>query len=124
MASYLKSVSQSAGGAILNVGNEILGYPVFHSTNVAQQTLVAARRTSAASRSDDTIDIRPIYFVDPSDVFIARFGGLDITIDALTNAHLGSIRLIANMYANGNVRRAGSIQLLAGLTANTTPTTV
>jgi len=124
MASYLKSVSQSSGGAILNVGNEILGYPVFHSTNVAQQTKVAATYFSGISDANDTIEFRPIYFVDPSDVFIARFGGLDITIDALTNAHLGSIRLIANMYANGNVRRAGSIQLLAGLTANTTPTTV
>ena len=124
MASYLKSVSQSSGGAILNVGNEILGYPVFHSTNVAQQTKVAKTYFDGISDADDTIAFRPIYFVDPSDVFIARFGGLDITIDALTNAHLGSIRLIANMYANGNVRRAGSIQILAGLTAATTPTTV
>ena len=36
MAAALKGVSQSDGGQILNVGNEILGYPVFTSTNVSQ----------------------------------------------------------------------------------------
>lgn len=124
MAAYLKSVSQSAGGQILNVGNEILGYPVFASTNVAQQTAVADTYFSAITDANDTIAFRPIYFVDPSDVFIAKFGGLDVTIDALTLAHQGTIRLIANMYADANVRRAGSLQILAGLTANTTPTAV
>jgi HK97 family phage major capsid protein len=124
MAAYLKSVSQSAGGQILNVGNEILGYPVFASTNVAQQTAIADTYFSAITDADDTIAFRPIYFVDPSDVFIAKFGGLDVTIDALTLAHQGTIRLIANMYADANVRRAGSLQILAGLTANTTPTAV
>ena len=124
MAAYLKSVSQSAGGQILNVGNEILGYPVFASTNVAQQTAIAKTYFSAISDANDTQQFRPIYFVDPSDVFIAKFGGLDVTIDALTLAHQGTIRLIANMYADANVRRAGSIQVLAGLTAASTPTVV
>ena len=41
MASFLKQVSQSTGGAILNSGNEILGYPVFTSTNATTQTVVA-----------------------------------------------------------------------------------
>lgn len=124
MSAYMKGVSQSDGGAILNVGNEILGYPVFSSTNVQAQTVVADTYFSGIADADDTLSIRPIFFVDPSDLFIAKFGGLDVTIDPLTLAHQGTIRLIANMYANANVRRAGSVQVLAGLTANTTPTTV
>ena len=122
MAAYLKSVSQSAGGQILNVGKEILGYPVFASTNVEQKSGVVAKTYfSGITSATNTTSFRPIYFVDPSDVFIAKFGGLDVTIDALTLAHQGTIRLIANMYADANVRRAGSIQVLAGLTANATP---
>ena len=124
MAAYLKGVSQSAGGAILNVGNQVLGYDVFSSTNVGQKTVVADTYCSGIADADDTIGIRPIYFVDPSDLFIAKFGGLDVTIDSYTLAHQGTIRLIANMYANGNVRRSGSVQVLGGITANTTPTTV
>ena len=121
MAAYLKGVSQSAGGQILNVGNEILGYPVFASTNVAQQTVVADTYFSGIASTSTETSIRPIFFVDPSDLFIAKFGGLDVTIDALTLAHQGTIRLIANMYADANVRRAGSVQVLAGLTAAATP---
>jgi len=121
MAAYLKGVSQSAGGQILNVGNEILGYPVFASTNVAQQTVVADTYFSGITSTTTETSIRPIFFVDPSDLFIAKFGGLDVTIDALTLAHQGTIRLIANMYADANVRRAGSVQVLAGLTGDATP---
>jgi HK97 family phage major capsid protein len=121
MAAYLKGVSQSAGGQILNVGNEILGYPVFASTNVATQTPIAKTYFSDITDAADTTTIRPIFFVDPSDLFIAKFGGLDVTIDALTLAHQGTIRLIANMYADANVRRPGSVQVLAGLTAAATP---
>ena len=124
MSAYMKGVSQSDGGQILNIGNEVLGYPVFSSTNVQTQTVVADTYFSGITDADDTLVVRPIFFVDPSDLFLAKFGGLDVTIDPLTLAHQGTIRLIANMYANANVRRAGSVQVLAGLTANTTPTTV
>ena len=121
MAAYLKGVSQSSGGAILNQGNEILGYPVFTSTNVAQQHVDAQDYFSGIASATNDVDIRPIFFIDPSDLFIARFGGLDVTVDALTLAHQGTIRLIANMYADANVRRAGSVQVLGGLTANVDP---
>ena len=74
MAGYLKGVSQSAGGQILNIGNEILGHPVFASTNVAAQTVVADTYFSGITDADDTLSIRPIYFIDPSDLFIPKFG--------------------------------------------------
>ena len=121
MAAYLKGVSQSAGGQILNVGNQILGYPVFTSTNVVQQTVVADTYFSGIASTSTQTSIRPIFFIDPSDLFIAKFGGLDVTIDPLTLAHQGTIRLIANMYADANIRRTGSVQVLAGLTAAATP---
>jgi len=95
------------------VNNTVLGYPVFASTNVETQSVVAKTYFSGISSSTNTTTIRPIFFIDPSDLFIAKFGGLDVTIDPLTLAHQGTIRLIANMYANANVRRAGSVQVLA-----------
>ena len=104
-----------------NQGNEILGYPVFTSTNVATQHVDAQGYFSGIASATNDVDIRPIFFIDPSDLFIARFGGLDVTVDALTLAHQGTIRLIANMYADANVRRAGSVQVLGGLTADVDP---
>ena len=124
MASFLKQVSQSSGGAILNSGNEILGYPVFTSTNAATQTVVADTYFSGITDTNDTISIRPIFFLDPADIFYAVFGQLDVTIDPYTSAHTGVVRLIADYYADGAIRRTGSGRILAGLTANTTPTTV
>lgn len=125
MAAALKGVSQSAGGQILNVGNEILGYPVFTSTNVANQTVVAQTYfTSTITDANDTVVTRPIFFLDPADIFYATFGNLDVTIDGFTEAHKGVVRLIADYYADGAIRRNGSGRVLHGLTANTTPTTV
>lgn len=121
MAAYLKGVSQSTGGVIANVNNTVLGYPVFASTNVATKSVVAKTYFSGITSTTNTTTIRPIFFIDPSDLFIAKFGGLDVTIDPLTLAHQGTIRLIANMYANANIRRAGSVQVLAGLAADATP---
>lgn len=124
MASFLKQVSQSSGGAILNSGNEILGYPVFTSTNATTKTVVADTYFSGITDTDDTLVVRPIYFLDPADIFYAVFGQLDVTIDPYTSAHTGVVRLIADYYADGAIRRTGSGRILAGLTANTTPTTV
>ena len=125
MAAALKGVSQSAGGQILNVGNEILGYPVFTSTNVAKQTVVAQTYfTSTITDANDTLVTRPIFFLDPADIFFAVFGGLDVTVDPYTDAHKGQVRLIADYYADGAIRRTGSGRVMHGLTVATTPTTV
>ena len=125
MAAALKGVSQSAGGQILNVGNEILGYPVFTSTNVSKQTVVAQTYfTSTITDANDTLVTRPIFFLDPADIFFAVFGGLDVTVDPYTDAHKGQVRLIADYYADGAIRRLGSGRVMHGLTVNTTPTTV
>ena len=124
MAAALKGVSQSAGGQILNVGNEILGYPVFTSTNVGNKTVVAKTYFSNVSDVNDTLACRPIMFLDPADIFFAVFGGLDVTVDPYTDAHKGQVRLIADYYADGAIRRAGSGRVLHGLTADTVPTTV
>lgn len=122
MAAHLKGVELSTGsGLVLNQGNNVLGYDVFTSTNVAASSVVAKTYFSGITSATNTTTVRPIFFVDPSDLFIAQFGGIDITVDPYTLGHNGVIRLIADMYANANVRRAGSIRVLAGLTANATP---
>ena len=121
MAAYLKGVSQSAGGQIANVGNEILGYPVFTSTNVGTKAVTAKTYFSGISDASDAATVRPIYFLDPADIFYATFGNLDVVIDPYTSAHTGVVRLIADYYADGAIRRTGSGRLLAGLTAAATP---
>ena len=122
MAAHLKGVELSTGsGLVLNQGNQVLGYQVFSSTNVAQQHVDADPYFSGITSTTNDVDIRPIFFVDPSDLFIAQFGGIDITVDPYTLSHQGTVRLIADYYANANVRRAGSVRVLAGLTVNQDP---
>lgn len=121
MAASLKNVSQSAGGPIANVSNEILGYRVFTSTNVSAKTVVAKTYFSGITSTTNETSVRPIYFLDPADIFYATFGNLDVTIDGFTEAHKGVVRLIADYYADGAIRRTGSGRILAGLTAAATP---
>ena len=121
MASYLKGVESSAGGQVANLNNNVLGFPVFTSTNVKQQTVVADTYFSGIASTSNETDIRPIMFLDPADIFFAVFGNLDLTIDPFTQAHTGVVRLVADYYADGAIRRTGSGRILAGLTANATP---
>lgn len=120
MASYLKGVVPTAGGPQLHLNGQVLGYDVFTSTQVEVTHVNAKDYFSGITSTTNDLDVRPIFFIDPSDLFIAQFGGIDITVDPYTLGHAGTIRLIANMYANADVRRAGSIRVLAGLTANQT----
>ena len=124
MASYLKGVESSAGGQVANLNNSILGYPVFTSTNVKRQTVVADTHFTGIADADDPIALRPLFFLDPADIFFAVFGNLDLTIDPFTQAHTGVVRLVADYYADGAIRRTGSGHFYPGLTAATTPTTV
>jgi len=121
MSSYLKGVESSAGGQVANLNNNVLGFPVFTSTNVKQQTVVADTYFSGIASTTTETDIRPILFLDPADIFFAVFGNLDLTIDPFTQAHTGVVRLVADYYADGAIRRTGSGRILGGLTANATP---
>lgn len=121
MASYLKGVESSAGGQVANLNNTVLGFPVFTSTNVETQSVVAKTYFSGITSTTNTTTVRPIFFLDPADIFYATFGNLDVTIDGFTEAHKGVVRLIADYYADGAIRRTGSGRILAGLTANATP---
>lgn len=125
MAAFLKGVESSAGGTVANIGNQVLGYNVFTSTNATQKTGVAQTFFgSTITDANDTVSYRPIYFLDPADIFLAVFGTLDVTIDPYTSAHTGVVRLIADYYADGAIRRTGSGRFLPGLSVATTPTTV
>jgi HK97 family phage major capsid protein len=121
MAAYLKGVESSAGGQVANLNNNVLGYPVFTSTNVETQSVVAKTYFDGITSSTNTTTIRPVLFLDPSDIFYATFGNLDVTVDPFTSAHTGVVRIIADYFSAGSIRRAGSGRILAGLTANATP---
>ena len=56
MASYLKGVESSAGGQVANLNNNVLGFPVFTSTNVKQQTVVADTYFSGISSTTTETD--------------------------------------------------------------------
>ena len=86
--------------------------------------MVAQTYFSNVTDANDTLECRPIIFLDPADIFFAVFGGLDVTVDPYTDAHKGQVRLIADYYADGAIRRTGSGRVMHGLTVTTTPTTV
>ena len=102
----LESVSQSAGGAILNMGNEILGYPVFASTNVKAQTVVADTYFSGITDADDTLSIT-------THLLLGRFGLVHRSIQRPRRNHRpvhvepqrSHPAYIMDYYADGNVRR-------------------
>ena len=116
-------IARDMSNAIANeLDQHVIGTKLFDSTNITNGSVVDADPYfSGITSTTNDIDMEPIFFVDASDLFIAQFGGLDVTIDPYTLSHNGVIRLIADYYADGNVRRSGSVQVLAGLTANQDP---
>ncbi len=64
--------------------NQIMGYPVFTTTSVAPKGIVAG---------------------DFSDLVIAQWGGLDITVDPYSQATNGKVRLVVNAYFDAAKRR-------------------
>lgn len=82
-AEYRSFALPTGVNAVYN-GNEIFGNPVYVTTSVASKGMVAG---------------------DFSDLVIAQWGGLDITVDPYSQAVNGKVRLVVNAYFDAAKRR-------------------
>lgn len=69
--------------------NNVIGYPA----------LVSSLFT------DDTV-----YMVQPTDLVVAEWGGINILVDPYTEAHKDVVRIVANMYTSCAITRAAGVQ--------------
>lgn len=54
--------------------------------------------------------LQPFFMVNMNDVYCCYWGGADLIIDNITEAHKGNTRMIMNYYANCNVGHAASVK--------------
>jgi len=117
---HLLAQTADAGGMIqAAAGEQVLGHPAFVTTNVKNasfETLEYFGDTDTA----DTVTASPIMCVDASDIFMCTWAGISINVDVYTEALKGVVRVIADGYMDGNIRRVGSGAIAAGLSTDTT----
>jgi HK97 family phage major capsid protein/HK97 family phage prohead protease len=88
--STLKQTEKSTGtGKYILEGNEVEGYPVYCS--------------AAASG-------KGVLFGDFSDLVIAQWGAVEVTVDPYSQAGNGKVRLVVNAYFDAQLRRTSTIQ--------------
>lgn len=120
MYAHLLSQTADGGGMIqaANMQEQILGHPAYTSTNIATRAFETLEYFGD-NDTNDTINASPLMCVDASDIFVCTWAGLSINVDIYTEALKGVVRVIADGYMDGNLRRAGSGAIAAGLTVDT-----
>lgn len=117
---HLLAQTADAGGMIqAAAGEQVLGHPAFVTTNVKNATFETLEYFGDTD-TNDTLVASPIMCVDASDIFMCTWAGISINVDVYTEALKGVVRVIADGYMDGNIRRVGSGALAAGLTVETT----
>ena len=117
---HLLAQTADAGGMIqAAAGEQVLGHPAFVTTNVKNASFETLEYFGDTD-TNDTVTASPIMCVDASDIFMCTWAGLSINVDVYTEALKGVVRVIADGYMDGNIRRSGSGALAAGLTVDTT----
>lgn len=108
MAKTLAKTNSGAGGLVIGTdGNNILnGYKVLSAGNVATGLDTSATSTPNTSGYG-------ALFGNFADMIIANWGNLDITVDNLTQATKGAVRLVLNSYWDYGVTRSGSFKTAA-----------
>ena len=94
----LKGTPKVAGQAsfILD-SNEMNGYPVLVTNNVAKQLQVGANEFG-------------VVFGDWSQYIIGQWGAIDIVVDATSQAIYGNVRIVVNAYFDAKPRVAGAFK--------------
>ena len=96
MVGTLKTTAKDAGsGLFLAEGGQVNGYAIGRDTNVP---------TDGGAGSGHAI-----IFGDWSTVLLGYWGGLDITVDNLTQATSGNIRLVLNRWYDVGVKQPGKL---------------
>lgn len=81
--------------ASLYADGQLNGYPAYFSPFIG----------------DPSLNEEGVFFGDWSQLVVAQFGGLDITIDPYTLADQGMVRLVLNSYHDFGLKQAGAISI-------------
>ena len=131
LMAHLKAQTADAGGFIPAAGNiaggasTIMGHPAFHTTQLAALTAKLGATFFGDADANDTIaSVSPIIMCDASDIVLCTWAGVSVSVDPYTENLKGVVRIVADAYFDGKIRRNGSGAILGGLTANTAMTGV
>ena len=120
MYGHLLGQTADGGGMIqaASFQEQLMGRPAFISTNINDEEILSSEGFGDAD-ANDKLDVSPIICADASDIFVCTWAGLSINVDIYTEALKGVVRVIADGYMDGNIRRTGSGAFLGGLQATT-----
>ena len=113
MYGHLLAKTADAGGMIqaANFQEQLMGRPAFITTNMNDETVLSSAAFGDAD-ANDTISVSPIICADASDIFMCTWAGISINVDVYTEALKGVVRVIADAYMDGNIRRPGCAAFL------------
>lgn len=128
LLAFLKGQTADAGGFIPAAGNivggasTVLGHPAYASTVIDNETILSSY--FGDTDANDTVAVSPIIMADASDIFLCTWAGISVSVDPYTENLKGVVRIVADAYFDGKIRRNGSGAFLGGLKVNTAPTAV
>jgi len=128
LLAFLKGQTADAGGFIPAAGNivggasTVLGHPAYATTVIGNETILSSY--FGDTDADDTVDVSPIIMADASDIFVCTWAGISVSVDQYTESLKGVVRIVADAYFDGKIRRNGSGAFLGGLKVDTAATTV
>ena len=124
MYGHLLGQTADGGGMIqaATFQEQLMGRPAYVSTQISDEEILAS--LMGETDANDTLSVKPIICADASDIFVCTWAGLSINVDVYTEALKGVVRVIADGYMDGNIRRTGSGAFAPGLLVDTVHTGV
>jgi hypothetical protein len=128
LLAFLKGQTADAGGFIPAAGNivggasAVLGHPAYATTVINNETILSSY--FGDTDANDTVAVSPIIMADASDIFVCTWAGISVSVDQYTESLKGVVRIVADAYFDGKIRRNGSGAFLGGLKVDTAPTAV
>lgn len=108
----------NGGIPTLQADGTIAGYKAYGHSQITAALLTDASFDTAdevyvggdsGNAMDNEADALPFFIVNMNDVYCCYWGGADLIIDNITEAHKGNTRMIMNYYANCNVAHGASV---------------
>ena len=125
IVSHLMSLANVSSVDALVKDGKMLGYNLITSGSVPSIDAGAVYASQLIDGGADVVlgaatgwdALKFLYFGDWSDMFVATWGGLDVTIDPYTLRSEGNIKIVVDTFFDAKVRRAGSIGALPATAA-------
>jgi len=121
-AARSKEAITNGGIPMLGADKTIAGYKAFGHSQISAALLTAGdvdtagevyATAGAVGDLDNEASALPFFLINMDDVYCCYWGGADLIVDNVTQAHAGVTRLIMNYYANCKVGHAASAKYVA-----------